>query len=73
MRNALATAEEIGFDAPVTALFEQLYAEAGEHGLGDLDHSGLFVELASATAWDESPPRLKPLRGFATMAFVVGG
>jgi 2-hydroxy-3-oxopropionate reductase len=47
MRNALATAEEIGFEAPVTALFEQLYAQAGEHGLADLDHAGLFVELAS--------------------------
>jgi 3-hydroxyisobutyrate dehydrogenase-like beta-hydroxyacid dehydrogenase len=47
MRNALATAEEIGFEAPITALFEQLYAQAGEHGLGDLDHSGLFVELAA--------------------------
>jgi 2-hydroxy-3-oxopropionate reductase len=47
MRNALATAEEIGFDAPVTALFEQLYAQAVDHGLEDLDHSGLFVELAA--------------------------
>ena len=47
MRNALATANEIGFIAPVTALFEKLYAEGIEHGLGDLDHSGLFVELAS--------------------------
>ena len=47
MRNALATAEEIGFAAPVTALFEKLYAEGIEHGLADLDHSGLFVELAS--------------------------
>ena len=47
MRNALATAEEIGFTAPVTALFEKLYAEGIEHGLSDLDHSGLFVELAS--------------------------
>ena len=47
MRNALATADEIGFIAPVTALFEKLYAEGIEHGLGDLDHSGLFVELAS--------------------------
>ncbi|GAB3478884.1 NAD(P)-dependent oxidoreductase [Polaromonas eurypsychrophila] len=47
MRNALATAEEIGFEAPITTLFEQLYAEGAEHGLGDLDHSGLFVELAS--------------------------
>ncbi|MBE7370030.1 NAD(P)-dependent oxidoreductase [Ramlibacter sp. HM2] len=47
MRNALATAEEVGFEAPVTALFERLYAQAAEHGLDDLDHSGLFVELAS--------------------------
>jgi 2-hydroxy-3-oxopropionate reductase len=47
MRNALATAQEIGFDAPVTALFEQLYADAAGHGLTDLDHSGLFVELAA--------------------------
>lgn len=47
MRNALATAGEIGFDAPITALFEQLYADGIEHGLADLDQSGLFVELAS--------------------------
>jgi 3-hydroxyisobutyrate dehydrogenase-like beta-hydroxyacid dehydrogenase len=46
MRNALATAEEIGFQAPVTTLFEKLYADGIEHGLTDLDHSGLFVELA---------------------------
>lgn len=50
MRNALATAKEIGFDAPITTLFEGLYAEGVEHGLGDLDHSGLFVELASRNA-----------------------
>ncbi|WP_121456284.1 NAD(P)-dependent oxidoreductase [Acidovorax sp. 106] len=50
MRNALATAQEIGFDAPVTALFEALYADGVEHGLGELDHSGLFVELASRNA-----------------------
>ena len=50
MRNALATAGEIGFDAPITALFETLYAQGVEHGLGDLDHSGLFVELASRNA-----------------------
>ena len=47
MRNALATADEIGFDAPVTKLFEQLYAQACEHGLQDVDHAGLFVELAA--------------------------
>jgi 2-hydroxy-3-oxopropionate reductase len=47
LRNALSTATEVGFDAPITALFEQLYAQGIEHGLADLDHSGLFVELAS--------------------------
>lgn len=50
MRNVLATAREIGFDAPVTTLFEALYAQGIEHGLGELDHSGLFVELASRNA-----------------------
>jgi len=47
MRNALSTANEIGFEAPITELFEKLYAQGVEHGLADLDHSGLFVELAS--------------------------
>ncbi len=47
LRNALATANEVGFDAPITALFEKLYAQGIEHGLSDLDHAGLFVELAS--------------------------
>jgi 2-hydroxy-3-oxopropionate reductase len=47
LRNALSTANEIGYDAPITALFEQLYAQGIDHGLADLDHAGLFVELAS--------------------------
>ena len=46
MRNALATAGEVGFEAPITQLFEQLYASAEAHGFTDLDHSGLFAELA---------------------------
>ncbi len=46
MRNALDTAASLDFDAPITSLFEQLYAQAIDHGLSDLDHSGLFVELA---------------------------
>jgi 3-hydroxyisobutyrate dehydrogenase-like beta-hydroxyacid dehydrogenase len=50
LRNALATAEEIGFDAPIAALFEQLYAQGVDHGLTDLDTAGLFVELASRNA-----------------------
>jgi len=47
MRNALSTASEVGFEAPITSLFERLYADAVDHGLADLDHSALFVELAS--------------------------
>ena len=46
MRNALATAGEIGFEAPITGLFEQLFAQGVDHGLADMDHSALFVELA---------------------------
>ncbi|MBX9871294.1 MAG: NAD(P)-dependent oxidoreductase [Burkholderiaceae bacterium] len=46
MRNALETASGLGYTAPITSLLEQLYAEGVEHGLSDLDQSGLFVELA---------------------------
>lgn len=52
MRNALSTAEQIGLTAPITGLFEQLYASGIEHGLTDLDHSGLFVELARRNGLD---------------------
>jgi len=46
MRNALATAHGLGFDATITTLLERLYAEGVDHGMADLDHSGLFAELA---------------------------
>ncbi len=46
LRNALSTAAELGFEAPVTGLFERLYADGVDHGLGELDQSALFVELA---------------------------
>jgi 3-hydroxyisobutyrate dehydrogenase-like beta-hydroxyacid dehydrogenase len=46
MRNALHTARQIGFDAPITTELERLYAQAFEHGLADLDQSALFCELA---------------------------
>lgn len=46
MRNAMETAASMGFTAPITALLEQLYADGVDHGLRDLDQSGLFVELA---------------------------
>lgn len=47
MRNAVDCASEMGMDLPIVSFFEQLYAQAESHGLADLDHSGLFVELAS--------------------------
>jgi len=50
LRNALATAKETGFDAPITTMFETLYAQGVAHGLGELDHSGIFVELANRNA-----------------------
>lgn len=46
MRNALETAAGLGFTAPITGLLEQLYADGVEHGFSDLDHAGLFAELA---------------------------
>lgn len=46
LRNALTTAADIGFTAPITQLFEQLYAEGSAHGLADQDQSALFMELA---------------------------
>ena len=46
MRNAMATAKELGFDAPITGLLEALYASASENGLSGLDQAALFVELA---------------------------
>ena len=46
MRNALSTAAEIGFDAPITTALEHLYAEGVAHGDAGLDQSALFVELA---------------------------
>ena len=46
LRNAVDTAQGLGFDAPITSLLEQLYASGVARGLSDLDQSGLFVELA---------------------------
>ena len=46
MRNALSTAAEMGFDAPIAAALEQLYADGVAHGDAELDQSALFVELA---------------------------
>ena len=46
MRNAMATAQELGFDAPITGLLESLYASASENGLSGMDQAAFFTELA---------------------------
>ena len=46
MRNALATANGVGLEVPITGLLAQLYADGVAHGLSEIDHAGLFVELA---------------------------
>lgn len=50
LRNALATAQDFGFEAPITTLLEQLYTQGIAHGDADLDHAGLFCELARRNA-----------------------
>ncbi len=45
LRNALHTAGEMAFDAPITQALAGLYADAAAHGMADLDQSGLFCEL----------------------------
>lgn len=46
LRNALDTADALDFQAPITRLFAELYADGIDHGLAEYDHSALFVELA---------------------------
>jgi len=45
LNNALQTATELGFDAPITQHLAVLYADAAQHGFAGLDQSGLFCEL----------------------------
>jgi len=47
MRNALDTAGELGLEPPITRLLATLYADALARGLVELDHSGLYAELAA--------------------------
>ena len=46
MRNALETAEGLGFTAPITRMLETLYAAGVQQGDAGLDQSALFCELA---------------------------
>ena len=44
--NVNELAESFGLDLPVLKLTETLYSGMCEHGLEDLDHSGLYLEIA---------------------------
>ena len=45
LRNAMHTANALAFEAPITAHLTQLYRQAFEHGLGELDQSALYQWL----------------------------
>jgi 3-hydroxyisobutyrate dehydrogenase-like beta-hydroxyacid dehydrogenase len=57
LRNALHTAQGMGLDTPITRHLGQLYAQAAEAGLSELDQSGLFVALQGLPPLN-SPPAL---------------
>jgi 2-hydroxy-3-oxopropionate reductase len=46
LRNAMHTAMGMRMDVPITEALTSLYAQAAEHGFGELDQSGLYRELA---------------------------
>ena len=45
LRNAMHTAAGMRMAAPITQTLTELYAQAAEHGFGELDQSGLYCEL----------------------------
>lgn len=45
LRNAMRTASGMQMEAPITEALTSLYAQAAEHGFGELDQSGLYCEL----------------------------
>jgi len=45
LRNAMHTAGGMQMQAPITEALTSLYAQAFEHGFGELDQSGLYCEL----------------------------
>jgi 3-hydroxyisobutyrate dehydrogenase-like beta-hydroxyacid dehydrogenase len=47
LRNSMHTAQGLGFEAPITAHLTDLYQQAFEQGLGELDQSALFKLLQS--------------------------
>ena len=50
MQNAVTTASEMGFSAPITDALRDLYDAAADHGLAELDQSALYLELKARQA-----------------------
>jgi 3-hydroxyisobutyrate dehydrogenase-like beta-hydroxyacid dehydrogenase len=55
MRNAIATAHSLHVDTPITQALETLYAAAAAQGYGELDQSGLFLQLAGESDPADAP------------------
>lgn len=45
LRNALSTADSLGFDAPISQALTALFDDAAQHGDAERDQSALFLEL----------------------------
>jgi 3-hydroxyisobutyrate dehydrogenase-like beta-hydroxyacid dehydrogenase len=54
LRNAMDTAVQLGFDAPITQHMMALFEQAADHGDANLDQSALFLELARRQSDDQS-------------------
>ena len=52
LRTSRKLAHKLGFDLPLLRLAESLYREMCDDGRSELDHSGLYLRLASATILD---------------------
>lgn len=55
LRNALDTAQTLGFDAPITHSLTALYSQAAQEGNADLDQSALYLSLARRQGGHHSP------------------
>lgn len=50
LRNALATADQLGWSLPIARSLERLYEQAARAGWGELDHSALLLVLEDGAA-----------------------
>jgi 2-hydroxy-3-oxopropionate reductase len=53
LKNALAAAERLGLDLPITRLVNELFTAMVASGKGDMDHSGLLTHLEAINGLEE--------------------